>query len=332
MPPVDVPLPDPTDPDADPDLPLPLPLPRAEEGEIHAAGEELIARAREGGAEAIRYAVPWIRVERERGSYDFTIEDETYDLALEAGLEPVIVLLTSPCWAHPSISCDNGFRAVRPDAPFRDDFARFARATIERYPEAAAFEVWNESNFRPFWGARTNPRSYVKLLAAVSDATAGLAGPPLLFNGLIPKPRWYKYLRRAYERLGAGEYADGTASHPYGRTKGAQVVRKKIKKTKRVLRRSKAPRRVWITEIGWSTNRDAEGAVSPERQARRIAQLERIAAETRARSMIVHRLRDIEHADPWEAGLGAVASDDAPKPLFCDLGLRHGVAGTPAGC
>jgi hypothetical protein len=316
------------------DLPVKLPLPGGEdESEPKPARAALIERAREGGAKVIRYAVPWVRVERERGSYDFSHEDQTYELALAAGLRPLIVLLTAPCWAHPSVPCDNSFRTVRPDPEYLDEFAAFARAVIERYPRAAAFEVWNESNFRAFWGPRPSPRTYVRMLAAVAKQAAQLGDhPPLLYNGLIPTGKANRYLKRSYRRFNAAKYSDGTALHPYVGDKGALAARKKLRIAKRILRRSGAPRRLWITEAGWSTTPGAAGAVSPAGQARRVARLERAAASTRAAALIVHRLKDVEHPIPWERGLGALYLDERPKPLFCHLGLRYGPGGPPRGC
>src|SRR5690606_38749891 len=146
-------------------LPLPPGLPLLPPGKTtpKVNGGELMSRAREGGASVIRYTVPWSRVERQRGTYDWSIEDDSYELALERGLRPLIVLMTSPCWAHPSITCaaaaKAGYAAYRPDRQFLGDFGRFVREAMERYPEAIAFEIWNESNHQTFWGPDDRPRS-----------------------------------------------------------------------------------------------------------------------------------------------------------------------------
>lgn len=296
-----------------------------------ASGGPLIDEAAAGGADTIRYGVPWQRVEWEQGAYDFSIEDQTYDLTLEAGLKPVIILLTSPCWAHPSIECDQ-HRAVRPDPQYLDDFARFAAATVERYPKAAAFEVWNESNDGRAWGEKPTPRAYQEMLDAVEAEVSKLpAHPPLLYNGLLPKPGWLGYLKRSYKVFDKGPLAGGTAIHPYVGDRGAKQVKKKIVATKRILREVRAPRKVWITEIGWSTDPGAETAVNPATQASRIAKLETIAAKLRTRALIIHRLRDIEHTNAWEAGLGAVRRNGSPKPLYCELGERR-LQARPAIC
>ena len=167
-----------------PGLPLPLP---GDETDPEANGEQLMDLARTGGADVIRYVVPWSRVERKRGKYDWEIEDETYELAREAGLRPIIVLHTAPCWAHESIPCPEGENpTARPDPEHLDAFGQFAKAAIKRYPKAAAFEVWNESNLKRFWGPNPTPGSYARMLAAVEKYTSQLKyHQPILYLSLI---------------------------------------------------------------------------------------------------------------------------------------------------
>jgi hypothetical protein len=205
-------------------------------------GGELMARAREGGASVIRYVVPWARVERDRGIYDWSIEDDSYELALQNGVRPLIVLLTSPCWAHPSMSCEDAARAdyssFRPDAEYMDDFGRFVRAAMERYPKAVGFEIWNESNLTSFWGPDPNPKAYVSMLRAVDRATDGM-GPhaPILFNGLIPAARLPLLTGSApIERSYARRRARGPCTSP--RSAGPPTPRRRAASRRRARRRA----------------------------------------------------------------------------------------------
>lgn len=299
-------------------------------------GGELMDRARQGGASVIRYTVPWARVERERGVYDWSIEDASYELALEKGVRPLIILLTSPCWAHPSMSCEDaaeaGYASFRPDPQFLDEFGRFARAAIERYPKAVAFEVWNEANLSSFWGPDGHPQAYVEMLRAVDRATADLESrPPILFNGLIPNDS-LKFLKRAMGRFGARELVDGTALHPYVGSRGSIAVADRVRATRKVLRKTKSPRPMYITEIGWSTHPQAKGGVTVAEQAARITRLVEIAPKLNLKSVIIHRLRDIDRLSEWEQGLGVTTIDDAPKSTFCILAANYGPEAKPEGC
>ena len=312
----------------DPVPPLPGdPPPRPE-----SSAKEAIEKAKRGGADVVRYVVPWLRVERQQGYYDFGVDDQTYDLVLEAGLKPLIIIMTSPCWAHPSVDCQK-YRGVRPDPQYLDDFARFAKATMERYPEAAAFEVWNESNFRAFWGTTPSPGGYIRLLKAVSEQAETISPrPKLLYNGMIPKKGWEKYMKRSYKRKGAGNYADAAALHPYVGGAGVMAVKRQLKDAKRILRESGARRKVWVTEIGWSTNPEADGAVGPAGQAARVEKLIDVATKMRLPAIVVHRLQDLDHSDAWESGLGALRRNDSAKPLFCMLRAHRPRGAAPSGC
>jgi hypothetical protein len=298
--------------------------------------EPLIKRAHEGGAEIIRYVVPWARVERDRGYYDWAIEDRAYELALENGVQPLIVLITSPCWAHPSMTCEDAaeadYSAFRPDPEYLDEFGDFARAAIERYPHAIGFEIWNESNLAPFWGPDGHPAAYAEMLKAVDRATADLGPhPPILFNGLIPHDS-IRYLKAAMGRFGAADLVDGTALHPYVGARGSSAVAKRVKANRKVLRFTKAPRPIWISEIGWSTHPQAKGGVDDAGQAARIARLVKLAPKLNVKSVVIHRLRDIDKLSEWEQGLGVTTLNDDPKSIFCRLARDYGPSDTPPGC
>ncbi len=297
------------------------------------SGGELIKRARVGGADVIRYVIPWARVERRQGVYDWSVEDGTYNLALKAGLRPVIVLFTSPCWAHESLKCDTTYRAVRPDPDHVADFARFARAAVERYPQAAAFEVWNESNMERYWGPSPSPVPYVKMLAAVHQDVAPLGKhPPILYNGLSPKPHWQRYMKLSLINRHAGKYVDGVGIHPYVGSGGVKAVRKKVEDAERIISKAHAPTKTWITEIGWSTAGDIDNGVSATAQAARIDKLLQIAPKLGLKGVIIHRLQDISGESAWETGAGVLNGESQPKPIYCTLGLSYGLRVLPDGC
>jgi hypothetical protein len=292
----------------------------------------LIRRASEGGAQVIRYVVPWVRVERLEGTYDWTTEDATYELALQAGLKPVIVLVTAPCWAHPSVPC-GPHQVVRPDPNYVDEFGDFARAAVERYPEAAGFEVWNESNLPAFWGGKPSVRSYQTLLEEVWNRTRDVEPrPTIVYNGLTPRQGWKRYLRTSYEQLGAGAFADVTALHPYVGRHGSKRVRGQLQFARRTLKAAQAPNRIWFTEFGWSTNPKATAAVGEQGQAKRTVATLELARKAHVAVAVIHRLQDIEHpTSAWESGLGALRLDGSPKPLFCALARPSSDPLTP-GC
>lgn len=85
----------------------------------------------------IRYSVPWHRIEREPGQYDFSWFDKPMEYMYRTGMRPVLDLVhhvSFPDWL------EEGF--ANPDFP--ELYERFVTAVAERYPWADAYTVFNE--------------------------------------------------------------------------------------------------------------------------------------------------------------------------------------------
>jgi hypothetical protein len=92
---------------------------------------------REAGIRTLRYAVPWHRIEKRRGRYDWRWMDQAME-ALEAnGLDPILDLvhhISIPCWIRRGFS--------HPDYPYYQ--AEFAANVAERYPQVTKYTPFNE--------------------------------------------------------------------------------------------------------------------------------------------------------------------------------------------
>ena len=105
---------------------------------------------------------------------------------LSHSARPVMLIYNTPWWApDPNAGCHSGGGcAYPPRVRHLDDWTRFVRATLRRYPEVRAVEVWNEPNLARFWAPRPDPERYAMLLraafagvrAAGSDAPCSSAG------------------------------------------------------------------------------------------------------------------------------------------------------------
>ncbi|MBY6089571.1 hypothetical protein [Maritimibacter alkaliphilus] len=173
------------------------------------------------GVRDFRDAVYWDRVET-AGAYNYAAERDSY---------PRLLPHTG---ARMSLTVNNGHpdhqEGLTPSTPEAiAAFARFAARTVTRYPAIRAVEVGNEVNSANFVAGpmaeaplAERPAYSLALLKATHDAVK-TARPEvqILGGGLHSIPT--AWLSRLFA-LGAGEYMDALALHPYD-TAPEQLVR-----------------------------------------------------------------------------------------------------------
>lgn len=186
---------------------------------------ERFQKVRGLGVQAVRIDWEWRLVEPEQGRYDWTELDRLVKVAHEEGVRLLPIVHYAPDWAvRPEPKADTVYQnAPREDAFL--DFARFLRASIERYgPEGSAnfpftpithWQVWNEPNLAEFWGPEPDPEAFTQMMIQVSTELvsmrdriqlvhAGLAKSDLIFM-------WQLWDLNPYH----GDTFDILAVHPY---------------------------------------------------------------------------------------------------------------------
>lgn len=158
----------------------------------------------------LRQRLPWEAIEPRRGSNDWAPWDRVIRRAAARGFRLVLVLDGSPAWARAPED------RAEPLAPPADpaDFARFAAAVAARYGDQVDFyQVWDEPNLRPHWGAErfVDPAGYAALLAPAAAAIrASDDGALILTAGLAPNGEEGGYNMSEWRFL-QGLYAAGAA-------------------------------------------------------------------------------------------------------------------------
>lgn len=92
---------------------------------------------REAGIRRLRYPIPWHRVERTRGQYDWSWVDTSLGVMRDLGLSPIVDPLhhtSFPRWLS------DGF--LNPEFPA--SYAAFCAAAADRYPWVREYTVFNE--------------------------------------------------------------------------------------------------------------------------------------------------------------------------------------------
>ncbi len=237
-------------------------------GEINGEHVALIRRAHAGW---MRITVRWASVEPEPGSFDFADLDGLVDRAEAEGVQVLALLSTAPLWAG---SNPNGTRPPAAIALWED----FVATVAGRYRgRIAAYEVWNEPNFRDLglgvgWDADLEdfPRyiDYLRSAAAAIQATA----PGTLVVAPSASSRLDDRTLTLYDQL-AGRFADGEPvaasldavsfhANALDNELASEVEARFNEHLAALAARggALAGKAVWVTELGWKSNRVGEGS------------------------------------------------------------------------
>ncbi len=120
-------------------------------------GERAASGAKEmvkWGVQASRVGICWHDVERERGTYDWSIPDAVIPAVSGAGIHVVLCVATTPRWAwqHPEVEemlvtrKHANLAGTLPNKPeFWPDYERYLTEVVKRYGQSVKhYEIWNE--------------------------------------------------------------------------------------------------------------------------------------------------------------------------------------------
>jgi len=209
----------------------------------------------EAGGKWLRMPMSWVVAEPAQDVFEWTRLDRVVDAARSRGLKVLGVLGSSPPWASAS-----GSPTAPPDDP--SDFGAFAGAAARHFHgRVRNWEVWNEPNFDAFFTGST--ADYAALLKQAHGAikqvqprsTVVLGGLARYLLGRSERPA--TFLEEVYD-AGGGPHFDVLGVHPYVQAAFAEAdevtVWREVNGARRVMRdQGDRGRKVWVTEVGWST-------------------------------------------------------------------------------
>ena len=297
--------------------------------------------ARDLGVGWVREEVRWQEVEPRRGRRDWSAPDRLFAEAARRGVRVLPLLLGTPRWqAADPLSYPTDLAA----------WGRWAGDVVARYGPGGRFwqanprlrgslaptavEVWNEPWFPFFSGGRPSPARYAAMYLAAARAgdranprvqmlLAG-EGPYTAPDGSVRD--WMADLLAAEPALGAA--IDATSVHPYAvgsPLREDQDPRARFDRIDGVLERlraARAPTRLWITEIGWSSCAKRPDCVSELEQAanlRRVFTLVRERYAEQVEAVFVYHLRNFgPRVSPRDvqAFYGLLRVDGSRKPAW----------------
>ncbi len=317
---------------------------------LHRSPERIAATLddlRAAGTDWVRVTAGWDVVEPARGRFEWAALDQLHALATARGLKlDVDIAFFLPAWT-----------GGRMDVPA---YADFAAAVAHRYPDAAAFTVWNEPNLgvflRPQWvdGRPASPVVYgamvraavPRIKAAAPDALALIGATSSLGQATGEGDERMAPLTflRALAGSGPPLPGDGWSHHPYTGelTPGAHDPQPETVRMGDLDRLTDTLHQlyeqghfehdlpVYLTEYGDQTNPpDPTWDITPAEQARRLGEAEQIARANRhVRSVAQFLVRDLPERPGRDVRTrwrdyqsGLFFADGGPKPAWAAFAL-----------
>ncbi|MFN8377272.1 MAG: O-antigen ligase family protein [Anaerolineae bacterium] len=230
--------------------------------------EQTLDQIEATGANWVRQTVPWVSIESEPGTFDWSIWDRVIEpFADRPNLRLIAVLEGAPSWATDPAAPDPA------TAPPADPaaYVRFAQAFAERYGDVVDFyQVWDEPNLESGWGGlEPRPIEYLALLSEVYPAIHG-SDPraQVLAAALAPTTETgplnvsdVLYLSQLLD-LGAAPFMDGAAGKPFGfnqpptdRTVSPDVLNfsRIILLRETLVKHGLSTMPLWASEWGWNS-------------------------------------------------------------------------------
>lgn len=251
---------------------------------------EQLQRLERGGVGSLRFPVVWSSVQPvKNGPMVWSGVDAQVESAARAGIEVLPFLSGAPEWAVPAVFVPGTHRALKAprnlpaNGAAGSGWSKFVRAAVARYGPGGSFwaerptlpprpirnwQIWNEQNFE-YFVVRPNPAEYGKLVKLSYAAIKGVdPGAKVILGGLFSRPAEATYKRKPplayfasdflaqmYERTpGIKSKFQGIALHPY--TSTFRRLTPYVEEVRQVLKENRdAGKGLWITELGWSSQR-----------------------------------------------------------------------------
>lgn len=300
----------------------------------HARGAELQAQA---GGKVHRLFFDWMRAEKREGQVDWTTHDAVYAADLAAGIRPIFSLQGAPPWTWAiGTMCDTTRNTCRyPPRPGRlDAWRRIVTQMVQRYPQMAALEIWNEPNLARYYAPAPNAAYYVRLVSeahraakaagssipVIAGSLSNFAGPDSTSN-----VSYKTFTKQLYDNGLAGNLG-GFSIHAYPGDVDLWIFFQALN-TVRDLREKAGDRTpLWIGELGQSTIGPTTygGALSEPVQGALVTKILSLASEMPdIAGVILHTLTDDvrQPSTSVERGYGALSGNLSPKPLYCALAV-----------
>ncbi|MGQ9648535.1 MAG: beta-galactosidase [Phycisphaerae bacterium] len=267
---------------------------------------EVASLARRAGVKWTREEIDWHRTEPKKGEFDWKFYDDLVDVAHTNGISVYGLL------------CYWSYYSKKDTLEGVEEYCQWARQVVRHYKDRIKhWEIWNEPNIF-FW---SGPKElYFTMLSKAYDAIKA-EDPEAQVLGCSTAGIDVDFIKRTMD---AGGKFDALTIHPYrGELNDLQFIQE-LRDVKKLV----GGRPVWITEMGWPSER-VYGRTERE-QASYVARTYLTAVASGAVASVSWYDFRNDGNDPYynEFNFGMVRNDLRPKPAY---GALATIANTLAG-
>jgi len=254
---------------------------------------EQFQRLRAGGVAGVRIPISWAATQPLSGAEaNFTAPDQLVAGAAAAGLNVLPFVYDAPSWAVTQARVPGSSARAPKTLPVKTGaqksaWSNFLKLVVGRYGPGGSFwtanpglpampigtwQIWNEENFK-YFVTRPSPSDYGKLINVSYAAIKSVdPGAKLILGGMFARPKEAEFKGKPAQAYFATDFLDqlytstpgvkrkftGVALHPY--TTKYQQLTPDIEEFRTVLKANHdAGKKLWITEIGWSSEPKSAG-------------------------------------------------------------------------
>lgn len=206
----------------------------------------------------------------------------------------------------------------------RAAYANYVYQMVNRYKDRVkVWEIWNEPNIPNFW-PKPDVTGYTLMLREAYKA-AKKADPDCVVLAAATSGADLGFINGIHAN-GGWDYCDGFSIHPYSMAGGPiyQRLDKILRQTGELIASKGKPKKLWITEMGWTSHNEEED----RRQAVHLVQSHAIALANGVEQLQWFCL------DDWGEKWGLVRTFDPfdPKPSYKAYQMITSALGSPGKC
>lgn len=261
----------------------------------------------------IRTGIPWSKVEKAYGHYDWTEYDKLINNLKFNNINPIIII----GFNNPLYGAKQDFTGISTDKQ-RKAFCKFALALVSRYKnQNIIWEIWNEPNIGEFWQPSPNPNDYALMAIQTTKAIKSTMPNEQIALPALAKPN-SGYFIEVCKKYGLFNYADAVSMHFYKSDGNTVVIPEwlnisSIEKnvTNNINKNKTIP--MIVTEMGYSTYWTG---IDPYKQGLYLQRELIINRSNQIPVSIIHTLTDLNYNHSEEGQFGLMNKYLEPKPSY----------------